>query len=205
MAVVAVAGLAVWAIALFGLFFGLPAENPSHQGMGLFGLSATVAVVATLGLEWLVWRHARPRILAARSWAERLRIALVRETSRQVPTPAEPSSVELLMGLSEQIPKWLRMRRWAGLSGDQAAGWVVFILSFVAFWMFWLAADFAIVGGFVFTLLAALGGVGLAVAAYVYWARWREKQEETTERTLLEWRQRAESLRSRFDQFLQGL
>ncbi len=205
MAVVAVAGLAIWAVALIGLFFGLPPESPWHQGAGPFGLAAAIGAGVTLGLEWLVWRRARPRIVAARGWADRLRVALVRETSRQAPGPAEPSSVELLLKLSEQIPTWLRMRRWAGLSGDQAAGWVVFILSLVAFWVFWLAADFALAGGLLFALPAALCGIGLAVAAYVYWARWREKQEETIKRTLAEWRRRADSLRSRFDQFLQDL
>jgi len=109
------------------------------------------------------------------------------------------------MGLSEQIPTWLRMRRWAGLSGDQAAGWVVFIFSFVAFWILWLALDFAFMGAVLYALLAGLAGVGSAVGAYVYWARWREKQEQTIERTLDEWRRRTDSLRSRLDRFLQDL
>jgi hypothetical protein len=109
------------------------------------------------------------------------------------------------MGLSEQIPTWLRMRRRAGLSGDQAAAWMVFILSFLAFWVLWLAFDLAFMGAFLYALLAGLGGVGMAVAAYVYWTRWREKQEEAVERTLGEWRQRTESLRSRLDRFLQDL
>lgn len=205
MAVVAVAGLVVGAFALLGLFFGLPPENPWREGASLFGLAVLVGVGVTLSLEWAVWRRAWPRLRASRDWAERLRLALVRETSRQAPGPAEPSSVELLMGLSEQIPTWLRMRRWAGLSGDQAAGWVVFALSFGAFSILWLAVSLAIAGGFLFALIAGVGGVGLAVAAYVYWARWREKEEETIERTLDEWRQRAESLRSRLDRFLRDL
>ena len=109
------------------------------------------------------------------------------------------------MALSEQIPGWLRTRRWAGLSGDQAAGWIVFILSFFAFWAFWLAADFGYMGAIPIALLAGGMGLSLAVAAYVYWSRWRARQEETIQRTLAEWRQRTESLRSRFDRFLQDL
>ncbi len=204
-AVVAVIGLALWVLALLLLFFGLPAASPWHGWAALFGLSTAIGAGGTLGLEWVVWRRARPRLVASRTWAERLRLALVRETSREPPAPAESSSIELLMGLSEQIPTWLRMRRWAGLSGDQAAGWIVFILSFLAFWALWLAFDFAFRAAFLYALLAGLGGVGMAVAAYVYWARWRKKQEETIERTLGEWRQRTESLRSRLDRFLQDL
>ncbi len=204
-ALVAVAGLAVWAVSLLLLLFGLPLGNPWREGAPLLGLSVLIGGGVTLGLEWGVWRRARPKILASRSWAERLRSALIRETSRQPPAPAEPSSVELLMGLSEQIPTWLRLRRWAGLSGDQAAGWVVFLLSFVAFWILWLAFDFAYMGNFLYALLAGLGGTGTAVGAYVFWARWRARQEETIARTLEEWRQRTESLRSRLDRFLQDL
>ncbi len=205
MAIVAVSGLAVWALALLALFFGLPSENPWRSGAPLFGLATFIGIGVTLSLEWAVWRHARSRILAARGWAERLRLALDREASRRAPMPAEPSSVELLLGLSEQIPTWLRLRRRAGLSADQAASWVVFALSFGAFWVLWLAVSFALAGGFLFALVAGVAGTGLGVAAYIYWARWRQKQEETIERTLLEWRQRAESLQSRFDRFLQDL
>ncbi len=204
-AIVAVAGLAVWAITLLALFIGLPAESPWREGLSLLGLSTLIGGGATAGLEWAVWRRARPKILASRGWVERLRLALVRETSRRPPAPAEPSSAELLIELSEQIPGWLRVRRWAGLSGDQAAGWTVFIASFFAFWAFWLAFDFAFMGVALVALLAALCGTGLAVAAYVYWARWRAKQEEAIERTLAEWRQRVEALRSRLDRFLQDL
>lgn len=204
-ALVAIAGLAVWAFVLLGLYVGLPPGSPWREAGPLLGLATLIAVVVTGGLEWAVWRHVRPRLLASRAWAERLRLALVRETSHEPPAPAEPSSVELLMSLSEQIPAWLRIRRWAGLSGDQAAGWVVFLLSFGAFWIFWLAADFAFMAAFLYALLAGLGGTGLAVGAYFYWARWRERQEETIGRTLDEWRRRTDSLRSRFDRFLQDL
>ncbi len=204
-ALVAVAGLLVWVVALLGLSVGLPPMSPWRETVPLLGLAALIGVVVTGVLEWAVWRHARPRLLASRGWAERLRLALVRETSREPPAPAEPSSVELLMRLSEQIPTWLRMRRWAGLSGDQAAGWIVFLLSFGAFWILLLAFDFAFMEAFLYALLAGLAGTAAAVGAYVYWARWRAKQEETIRRTLDEWRQRTESLRSRLDRFLQDL
>lgn len=204
-AVVAVIGLALWIFTLLLLFLGLPPESPWHGWAALFGLSAAIGVGGTLSLEWVVWRRARARIVASRAWADRLRLALVRETSREPPAPAESSTIELLMAVSEQIPRWLRMRRWAGLSGDQAAGWIVFILSFLAFWVFWLAFDFAVMGAFPYALLAGLGGVGLGAGAYVYWARWREKQEETIARTVHEWRRRTEALQSRLDQFLQDL
>ncbi len=205
MAVVAVSGLAVFALALFGLFLALPPGSPWQTWPGSFELAVLIGAGVTLSLEWVVWHHARKRLLASRDWAERLRLALVRETSRQAPGPAEPSSVELLMGLSEQLPAWLRMRRWAGLSGDQAAGWVVFMLSFGAFWALWLAVSLAAAGGLLFAVVAGLSGTGLAIGTYVYWARWRERQEETIERTLDEWKRRADSLRSRFDRFLQDL
>lgn len=204
-ALVAVTGLAVWALALVLLVFGLPPGSPWREGAPLLGLPLAIGVGVTLGLEWAVWRRARPRILASRGWAERLRIALIREASRQPPAPAELSSVELLMELSEQIPAWLRLRRWVGLSGDQAAGWVVFLLGFIAFWILGLAFDLAYTGAFLDGLLAGLAGAAAAVGAYVYWARWRTKQEETIERTLDEWRRRTESLRSRLDGFLQDL
>lgn len=204
-ALVAVAGLAVWALAFLGLFLGLPIDSPWREGASLLELATVIGVGVTVVSEWAVWRHTRPRLRASRDWAERLRLALVRETSRGPPAPAEPSSVELLMGLSDQIPTWLHVRRWAGLSGDQAAGWMLFMLSFGAFSVFWIAADLAFLGAFLYALLAALGGAGLAFGAYVYWARWRERQEQTIGRTLDEWRQRTESLRSRLDRFLQDL
>lgn len=205
MALAAVAGLAVWAVVLLGLFLGLPPESSWRGGATPLGVATLIGAGMTLALEWAVWRRARPRILASRRWAERLRAALVRETSRQPPAPAEPSSAELLMGLSEQIPAWLRARRWAGLSGDQAAGWVVFLLSFVAFWILWLAIDFAFMAATPYAVLAAAGGVVLAIGAYVYWARWRERQERTIERTMEEWRERTQRLRSRLERFLQDL
>lgn len=204
-ALIAVSGVGVWALALFGLFFGLAPESPWHRWAALLGLATAVAFVVTLGLEWAAWRRFRPRLRESRSWAERLQLALARETAREPPAAAEPSNVELLMDLSREIPAWLRMRRRAGLSGDQAAGWVVFILASVAFMAFSLALEFAFMSAFLYAVPAVLGGTGSAVAAYVYWARWRETQERAMASTLDEWGRRTETLRSRLDRFLEDL
>ena len=205
LAVLGVAGLAIWALVLFVLFFALPPGSPWRDWVPLIWISTLVAGAATAALMWVVRRQTRPRLLASRAWAERLEVALNRETAREAPRPEEPSSVELLLDTSGQISGWLQMKRWAGLSGDQAAGWVVIIVGFTAVWVLWLAVELLFTGQSLFGILVAAGGTGLAVAAYLYWGRWRRKQDEVIAKTLEEWRERAQSLRSRLDRFLQDL
>lgn len=205
LAVLGVVGLAVWVFVLLVLFFTLPSPSPWREWASLLGLSTLIAGAATAGMMWATRRRTRPRLLASREWAERLRSALNRESVREAPGPEEPSSVELLLDASGQVPGWLRVKRWSGLSGDQAAGWVVILLGFVAFWVVWLAVDLAFAGAFLYAVLAAAAGTAMFAGAYVYWARWRRKQDEEIAETLEEWQERAQALRSRLDRFLQDL
>lgn len=201
----AVTGFLAWAV-VFVVFAMVPSLAGFPGGL-LLGMSVAVAVGmgTAAGLILLTQRKIGVQMTRCRSWSDRLRDALSREAVRAPPESAESSAIELLLEASRQIPSWLEGRRRAGLSADQAADWIVFVVS--------LAAGYAMLYGFhrlsqaglLDGSLELLSGVGLGCVAYGLWAHWKRKRDEALARTRTEWRRRIDALQSRLDHFLQGL
>ena len=197
------AGLA-WGVVFVVLLF-----LPRFVGgwIGAAGVGIIAGVITGLGLYAQLRRTTGRRLRTLRGWSGRLRDAFSREAVQAQSEAPEPSSIELLLEASRQIPTWLQAKRRAGLSADQAADWVVFILSLAAFWTAWAAVAQLLTPTppFLLVSLEFTATIVLAVAGYVVWGRWKRKRDEALVRAQAEWRRRIDALQAKLDGLFQDL
>ncbi len=196
------AGLA-WGVVFIVLLFVPPFAGDWVEAAGV---AIAAGVLTGVALYAGLRRTAGRRLRTLRSWSNRLREALSRETTQVEPGAPETCSVELLLEASDQIPTWLQAKRQAGLSADQAADWVVFILSLAAFWTGWAAVTqlFSPAPPFLAVVLELSATVALGVSSYLVWGHWKRMRDQALARTRAEWRQRIDALQAKLDGFFQG-
>lgn len=198
-------GFLVWGV-VFAALIAMPPLRPFSMDLqGILAASAATGTVTAAALLALVRRRVRPQLIRSRSWSDRLHEALSRETGRIPPDIAQPSSVEILLDASSQIPSWMEARRRAGLSGNQAADWVVFIVSVWAAWSLVFGVSELVGGSLLNAFLGLAGGLGLVFVAFLLWARWKRQRDAAIARTREEWHRRMEALQSGFHRFLEDL
>ncbi len=203
-AVVLFATLLVWVFLLIGLLLSLPPADPWRRGANPLLVATGSAAALGLTASALVWRHFRARIRSYRAWAERLRAALRLETSRTALEGPAPSAFETLMEASAEVPRWIEAHRRAGLSRDPAAG---FLLVGMAIWTITLLEGAVVSAGYGAPLQALFGGaaIGLSLALYAFYRRWKRTWEASARRSLAEWRRRLDEARGRMERYLQEL
>lgn len=203
-AIVGVTAGLVWSTVFVVLLLTPPLAG---DWMGAAGVGIVAGVLTGLGLYIELRRRTARRLHTLRAWSVRLREALSRETTQAELAAPELSSVELLLEASRQIPTWLQARRRVGLSADQVADWIVFILSLAAFWTGWTAVAqlFTPAPPFLIVILEFAATVILAVAAYLIWGRWKKKRDEALARTQAEWGRRINALQAKLDGFFEEL
>jgi len=199
---VLLAALIVWFLLFVGL--GLVVKEPDlARRMTVSFLVATVTAIA-VGAPgaWGIRRRARPDIVAAKAWADRLGEAMDRRRSGERPTG---SVFELLAEAAREVPRWLYAQRRAGLVRDPGTwGWI--------FLLVWLGVDILIgfmpssIGlDFVATILVGVPSFGLLAAAAVLYVRWRRRREIRLETEQRDWDRRYEEVRGRMERFLEEL
>ncbi len=198
-------GVLVWGV-IFAVLIAMPYLRPFAMDLlGIVAISTATGIVTAATLLSLVWRRVRPRLIGNHSWSERLHWALLRETGRAPVDAAQPSSAEILLDASKQIPSWLEARRRAGLSADQAADWVVFVVFLSAGWAFFFGLSELFGGRLLSALPGLASGLGLLFIAFLLWTHWKRQRDAAIARTREEWRRRMEAVQSTFDRFLKDL
>jgi hypothetical protein len=181
-----------------------------REVLGMEGISFSLLMgfVAALIFVVVTWRFlesvASPLINDLQSWKDRLELALARETTSGYPLDGEPiSSFELLTDASREIPKWMEIRRKAGMFRQPLQWLLIFILAYFAV----MTAVYAVTmymdhplwsGGF--AISALLGG--LAAAVYL---RWRKNTREEIESIVEEWGKRHDKLMADMEAFVRSV
>ena len=203
-AIVLLAAILVWVV----LFIGLGPSIPEPDFLTRMRTSAVLATAVTVGVAgstaWLIRRRIRPRILRQRERAEHLERAFAREAARKAPEGGEPSSFELLVEASNEVPTWIETSRRGGISRDPAAG---IILVMILVWTYGLvsAALFYLWADVVLGLVLAGLGVALGLGAFWFYRSWRRRWDSETVRALGDWKRRLAVVRARMEQYLEDL
>jgi len=204
LAIVLFLAFATWGLFVVFLFLGLADWEPTARIRAASLLSILPGAILAVIPMWYLRRRYRPSLLRHRFWAGRLQEAFNREALRRSPEAAEPSAFELLAEASQELPTWLEAVRRAGVSADPAAGFLLLVLLLGAWSVLSAAWGWTNVSGS-FAALLGTSGVVLAVAAFVFYRRWRIHRDAELNRIRDEWRRRFAELRTRMDRFLQDL
>lgn len=165
-----------------------------------------IAGAASSLLSWrLLARKSRSRIDELRSWTGRLEAALSREIASESPPDGEPSSFELIAESYREIPKWLKIRRKAGMFREPGYWLLIILFSLNAFGSALRGAmDLSrnnLPSAAVFLVISATFS---CLAAFIY-LRWRKRQDTETESTIADVTRRFEALKAEMETYLRGV
>ena len=196
----------VLSIAL-GLFLSMRVLGGESGATVLLAAEAFTVLAGTVSsvISWrLLARRWKPRIADIGAWSARLEAALAREASGQPAPDGEPSSFELIAGWYDELPKWLRARRKAGMLREPAQWLLIFFASYEAI-------SFAAGGvseimhddhkNAVGYLVVSAVLISVAVAIYL---RWRKTRNEEDNATVVEVNKRLQSLKAGMEKYLGG-
>jgi len=172
-------------------------------------LAFLIGLVSALAFMVISWRRfaskAVPALRELKSWKARLDRALTREVAHEDLPDDEPCSFEMMADSLREIPKWMRIRKKAGMF-RQPLHWILIVLfaysAIMAAFMSVLSVgngqSSAATWSIAFSSLFAC----LALAIYL---RWRKSQREEYEATVKDWAIRHDELMADVEAYLRSV
>ena len=200
--IIIIMGFAIFLAVLFlvGLYFPQDADIEAREYLLLVvGLASAVAYVI------VTWRilasKTAPVLVELKSWKERLDRALSREIASEDPPYEEPSSFELMADSAKEVPKWMKIRRKAGMFRQPLTWLAIVFFAYIA------------IGLAISTVMnldnepslapwSAAGSMLFACLSLSTYLTWKRSQREEFDATAEEWARRHEKLMADMEDYL---
>jgi len=193
----------------------ITSTNPDYAARASAAVMPSTAGVLTFTIPslWIAHRIFKPRLAKWKGWIARIDGVWKTEATRSMPEDSAPSSFEILSEAAKEAPLCLHSIRKAGLSRDRES-WGILL------WMVWFGLTFTVQGivsvGWSATwqpnseipttnLALAFCGVILLIGAWIYYGRWKRRQEAKMNLEIANWNHRLDELRHRMERFLEEL
>lgn len=183
------------------VFTQIDAEDRGPIALAVGVLSA----VAFSAISWfMLAARSRPRIAEFKAWAAKLDAALSREVAGQNPSDSDPSSFELIADSFKEMPKWLKARRRAGGFRQPFFWLLLFFLSYGALEAGLIGLSLWSVDQRPIGMVAIAISVVLVLLTAFSYRIWKRRLDRELEKTLSEWNERYEALKSEMERLLAG-
>lgn len=167
------------------------------------GAFAVLAGAISSAISWrLLARRWKPRISDIGAWSARLEAALAREASGRPAPDGEPSSFELIAGWYDELPKWLRARREAGMLREPAQWLLIFFAGYEAIILALGAVSEMMHDDYNHAVGYLVGSAVLFSVAIAIYLMWRKTRNEEDSATVAEVNKRLQSLKAEMEKYL---
>jgi len=184
-----------------------------HRVMDALVPSIAGALACAIPSIWIVRRRLKPRMTRWRNWMTRVDRVWKVEATKSMPEDSAPSSFEVLSEATKDAPMLMKSLRKAAIDKDWNAWSTLIFFIWLGMPMivegYWSMTLFAIgQSGNAFPVLAIPqvgGGFALLVVAWIYYNRWKRRQDAVVNQELANWNHRHEEPRHRMERFLEKL
>ncbi|HUV60759.1 MAG TPA: hypothetical protein VMW71_01140 [Thermoplasmata archaeon] len=177
-------------------------------GMERQSFSLLLGLVVALIFVSVAWRilgsRTSPLIKELRSWKDRLELALARETASDHPPDEELSSFELMTDAIREVPKWMKIRRKAGMFRQPADWLLIFYFGIFAVMAAFVGVVYMYQGVLYWVFAFPISAL-LTVLAVVVYSRWRKDTQEEIETIVGEWEKRHDKLLTDMEAYVRSV